>query len=89
MSLPRRIISPEECGFDYAQAIRELNRLFSYEEIGLSCGYAGREGINDIVNRGRKPSHEIGEAIYILYVETFNRKPPAKRAQSSAQAATT
>ena len=84
---------PEDVGFDYAQAVRELNRRFSYEQIADALGYASRVSVINIVN-GAIPAHDKGEALYIFYVETFDRKPPARlpapqKVQSTEQTATT
>lgn len=76
-------IYSEQCGYDYAQAVRELNQRFSYELIAQLCGYARENGVRKIANGGTIPSHPLGEALYILYVETFERKPPHKRYSSA------
>ena len=46
------------------------------------------------ISNGAIPAHDKGEALYIFYVETFDRKPPARlpapqKVQSTEQTATT
>jgi hypothetical protein len=65
---------PIQAGFDYIQAILELRNVKSYSEIAYFCGYDSKRSISQIIN-GTEPSHAHGEALYILYVETFGRKP--------------
>ena len=62
-------------GFDYAQAIRELNQVFTYEMIAKEIGYGSKDSINQVLN-GRIPSHVHGEALWAFYSDTFGRKPP-------------
>jgi hypothetical protein len=78
-------------GFDYEATLRELNEIYSLEELAEFCSYGGKSGIWNVINDDATPSHPIGELIYILYVNTFNpseelkivrnvlsRKPPNK-----------
>ena len=66
---------PIQAGFDYPAAVLELRRVMPYEQIAVRCGFGSASGISAIL-AGAVPSHPRGEAIYILYVETFNKKPP-------------
>lgn len=77
-----RELLPHETGFDYAQAIREINRRLSYDEIAGFCGYDSRSSVGRILT-GQVPSHPQGEAIYILYVELFGKKPPLRVADAA------
>ena len=74
-----RFLLEHEVGFDYAQTVRELNQLLSHEQIASVCGYNSRRSVINLMGGKTTPSHTHGEALYILYVETFNRKPPAKQ----------
>lgn len=65
-----------EAGFDYARAIMDLRACMTYEEIADYCGFESKQTIANIVAGRRIPQHPQGEALYILYFETFNRKPP-------------
>ena len=66
---------PVEAGFDYVKALLELRTQFTYEYIAERCGYESKGSITKTL-AGAIPPHPQGEAIYILYVETFGRKPP-------------
>lgn len=74
-------------GFDYANAVLELRGIKSpygvltYDRIAEICGYESKSSIAEILT-GHIPPHPQGEALYILYVETLHRKPPAKVRQS-------
>lgn len=65
-----------QAGYDYAMAILELRSRFTYDRIAEFCGYESKGAIANILCGGI-PLHPQGEAIYILYFETFGRKPPA------------
>jgi hypothetical protein len=66
-------------GFDYAATLRELNKIYDYEEIAEFCRYKSKSSISKVLSGKRVPSHPQGELIYILYYETFNNtKPPNK-----------
>lgn len=64
-----------EAGFDYVRALLDLRTRFTYDHIAEYCGYDSKGTIASILS-GAIPLHPQGEAIYILYVETFGRKPP-------------
>lgn len=64
-----------QAGYDYPAAILELRNRFTYDEIAQYCGYESSKSIGWIL-RGKEPKHRSGEALYILFVETFGRKPP-------------
>lgn len=72
-----------QAGFDYANAVLELRGLKSpygvltYERMAEIMGYEDKSSIARILG-GVQPAHPQGEALYILYVETLHRKPPAK-----------
>lgn len=69
-----------EAGFDYVHTILALREHYSYASIAEYCGYEGRASISYMLNGG-VPSHPQGEALYILYFETFGKKPPVKNVQ--------
>lgn len=86
--LQTRVLRPNEVGFDYARTVLEINRAgWSYEQIALFCGYESKGTIAGII-QGAMPGHREGEALYILYVELFNRKPPLN-VQGTEQLAST
>lgn len=77
-------LEPHQVGFDYAKAVLEINHHgWSYERIAEYCGYEDKSGISRVASGARIPSHPVGEAIYILYVEVFGRKPPNRSCQLS------
>ena len=65
---------PIQAGFDYPVTLLELRTVMSYEEIAAACGWESKSSIVRVLN-GAIPAHPQGEALYILYVETFGRKP--------------
>lgn len=67
-------------GFDYSQAILELSQKMTYSAIAKALGYNSKSSVNKIAG-GVTPSHVRGEALWVLYVETFGRKPPRSLAQ--------
>lgn len=84
----------EEVGFDYAQTVRELNRLFTYEQIAECCGYDSPRSVRNLLEPNLAgesvvPSHRAGEALWAMYVETFGRRPPMQKGQLTAHALTT
>ena len=62
-------------GYNYAEATQELRGLMTDTVIAKAIGYRHRNSVLKMV-QGAIPSHPIGENLYILYVETFKRKPP-------------
>ncbi len=62
-------------GFDYALAMRKLNQRYTYLELADLLGYASSGSIHKLIN-GALPNHPVGEAIWVLYRETFGEKPP-------------
>lgn len=62
-------------GFDYISALREILKRLTYEEAAYRLGYSSTGGVTAVL-KGRVPSHKHGEAIWALYLELFNRKPP-------------
>jgi hypothetical protein len=60
-------------GFDYQQALLDLKKYYSQEQMAEFCGYSNAS-ISKIIKGKSDPSHPKGEMIYILYIETFNRK---------------
>lgn len=80
-----RELQPEEVGFDYAQAVREVNHAgWSYARIANFCGYRSRQSITNLLD-GDVPSHLQGERLYILYVEVIGRKPPPRKVNQNGQ----
>lgn len=68
-------------GYDYQQAIRDLLEKMTYEELAFRVGYKSAGSIHDVLKRGRIPAHPHGQAIWVVYRETFQRKPPMTEAQ--------
>lgn len=78
-----RTLLPHEVGYDYRQAVLEINHGgWSYEQIAFFCGYEDRSSIARVAAGQRIPNHRAGEALYILYVELFGEKPPLNVADS-------
>jgi ribosome-binding protein aMBF1 (putative translation factor) len=77
-SLHARVLLHNEVGYDYSRTVLEINHRagWSYERIADFCGYENRSAIARVATREMVPSHPRGEALYILYVELFGRKPP-------------
>lgn len=69
-------------GFDYAQAIRELNQAFTYSQLAKELGYDNKASITAIRN-GSMPSHIHGEALWALYCDTFGHKPKLMRTKQT------
>lgn len=65
---------PIQAGFDYAQTLIELRKVFNYEEIAHRCGWDSKGSVTKVL-KGAIPAHPQGEALYILYFETFGKKP--------------
>lgn len=76
-----RELMPGEYGFDYSQAVREINHSsgWSYQRLAAYLGYKSKGTIGDIVTGAVVPDHPRGEKLYILYFEMFGRKPPIVR----------
>ncbi len=72
-------------GFDYAKAVLEIRKRMTYEEIAACLGYEYASSVGNIVN-GRIPNHPQGEALFVLYLELFGRKPPMTAEQASGVA---
>ena len=66
-------------GFDYPRALLELRKKYSTRQIAdffrLAIGSGSEGSISGYIS-GTTPLHPMGELIYILYVETFQCKPP-------------
>ena len=62
-------------GFDYILAINDLLERLTYEEIRQYLGYDSRSAITAILG-GAIPSHIAGQALWVLYRDTFGKKPP-------------
>lgn len=71
-------------GFDYAQAIRELNQKLTYEQIARAIGYVSKGSIRKILAVEMIPNHIAGEALWDLYVDTFGHKPKFRSPKSTA-----
>ena len=69
-------------GFDYRQAVLELRRIMSVAQIAEYLGYASWSSIVQITN-GAVPAHPQGEALWVLYVREFSRKPPLTADQAA------
>jgi len=64
-------------GFDYPRTVLELRAMFADDEIAVACGVS-KNTIGTWLT-GTMPAHDSGERLYILYVETFDKKPPFKK----------
>lgn len=62
-------------GFNYAKVTLELLQVYSYETVAEAIGYKSNASITRLLE-GQVPPHVQGEALWSLYVQTFNRKPP-------------
>jgi hypothetical protein len=69
-------------GFDYARAILDIRAEMTYEQIAEVCGFADKKSVERVANGGVIPRHPQGEAIYVVYVELFSRKPPMSQANA-------
>lgn len=63
-------------GFDYALALLRIREHMTYEQIAEVCGFSDKQSIGRVVNEGLIPNHPQGEAIFAVYVELFQQKPP-------------
>lgn len=61
-------------GYNYKRAVLRLRSRMTDSALAKKLGYSHRNSILKLVN-GAIPLHPVGEAIYILYVETFGEKP--------------
>lgn len=68
-------------GFDYAAAVEKLHSKLSYAHIAEFCGYETAVSLLK-VSRGATPSHPQGEAIWVLYRNTFGQRPPVTEEQA-------
>lgn len=71
-------------GFDYCGAALDLLRVMTYERLAEALGYQSKGSVSQILD-GAVPSHVQGEALWALYLQTFNRKPPMSVRQSGQQ----
>lgn len=69
-------------GFDYAAALLRIRGERTYAQIAEYCGYDSPQAIGKVIN-GAIPAHPQGEAIWALYRELFDEKPPHNYAQAS------
>lgn len=70
-------------GFDYAQAMAELLTKFTHREIIERLGYSSVGSVTAVL-KGKVPSHLHGEAMWVLYRDTFSRRPPLSTVQKIA-----
>ncbi len=71
-------------GFDYAKALKEICPFMSYQAIADYIGYASNSSIERVIN-GATPPHPQGEAIWALYREMFEGKPPVSEHQAAGE----
>lgn len=71
----QRAVPHPPVGFNYALTIKKLKQRYTEKFLCNYLGYADRAGLNKIEN-GAIPNHLIGEALFVLYKDTFNTKPP-------------
>lgn len=74
----------EYVGYDYAQTILELSHRMTYDQIARAVGYKNKSSVHMILD-GSVPSHDRGEALWVLYQETFGRKPPHTAVQAKGR----
>ena len=67
-------------GFDYQATVRDLRKKFTDNEIARFC-QTGKGAVSKWESGKTKPTHPNGERLYILYSETFEKKPPSKPLQ--------
>ena len=79
----------DSVGFDYVASLREILQILTYEELAYRIGYSSTGAIASIVKRGHVPNHRHGEAIWVLYVSLFKRKPPMTVTQASGSSEAT
>lgn len=68
-------------GFDYQRAVLELRNRYTYERMAEFCGFSDKVAVFRVASGLSIPSHPQGEALFVLYVETFHDKPPMTQAQ--------
>lgn len=76
-----------QVGFDYVKAMVELLERFTYREIAERLGYNSVGSITAVLD-GKVPSHLHGEALWVLYRDTFGRRPPLSSVQQIANSLT-
>ena len=76
-----------QLGFDYVQAMVDLLTKFTYREIAERLGYNSVGSITAVLD-GKVPSHLHGEALWLLYRATFDRRPPLSSVQQIANSLT-
>lgn len=74
-------------GFDYSLTIKKLKQHYSEKFLCSYLGYADRAGLNKI-EKGGIPNHLIGEALFVLFKDTFETKPPMYDLQANGFTAT-
>lgn len=65
-----------DAGFDYQRTVLELRVVKTYQQIAEFCGWASHSAVADVAAGRRIPSHPQGEALWILYLDLFGKKPP-------------
>lgn len=75
--------TPGEVGFDYSAAVQRLKTIYRDYQITQFLGYMHERSVYNIAKGVHEPPHRIGEKLYILYVETFNEKPPSLKNPST------
>ena len=68
-------------GYNYVATLLALLRVMTYQEIADEVGYRSKGSVSKILD-GAVPDHVHGEAIWSLYLEKFNEKPPMTVRQS-------
>ena len=76
-----------QVGFNYVQAMIDLLTKFTYREIAERLGYSSVGSITAVLS-GKVPSHLHGEALWLLYRDTFGRRPPLSAVQQIANSLT-
>ena len=74
-------------GYDYVRAVADLLEKFTYQELATRLGYRSVGSVTSMLD-GKVPSHLHGEALWLLYEQTFKRRPPLTDAQRIANSLT-
>ncbi len=69
-------------GFDYAAALMAIREQMSYAVIADYVGYESSSSVQRVID-GAIPPHPQGEAIWALYRELFEDKPPISEEQTA------
>jgi len=88
MPNPSDLPLAELVGFNYSLTVMELLRVYRHRDLAERLGYESPGALQYVLN-GSIPSHIQGEAIWALYLDTFQRKPPLQRVARTGNRTTT